>query len=207
MGTNSGTTTPDPFRVLQHRVAEVHWRWKVWKQLFRDSGEEGNRLMNSHAPSFFWLVERTLFDDIVMRLCKLVDPPKGGPPTARRTNLVLQWVFETAKTRLGTGARDVEKLLDELGRLTRTLRSWRNRAIAHEDERTTRRAEPLDSIPFGDIDRAISLAIEIMTGLEEEDQAFLYDTMIAAGDGDSLLQSLRWAEKHVQEATAQHRRP
>lgn len=208
MDPNSNTTNPSPFRVLQHRVAEIHWKWKVWKQLFRDSGEEGYRLMKRQAPSFFVLIQRVLLDDLILQLCKLADPPEGGPKSDRRTNLVLQRAIEDAKPRLGAGTTEaVEQLMGQLTEKTATLRKWRNRRIAHHDMKTAIQAEPLDPIWIADIERTIDLVTEIMKHLQDGNSVFAYDAMIANGDGESLLQSLRWAEQHVQEAVRRGEKP
>src|SRR5690606_10075579 len=160
-------------QLLQSHLAEAHWRWKVWRQMFCDSGEEGYRLMNSQAPAFFGLLENVLLDDIVLWLCKLADPKEQRG----RENLSLEWAITDAEPRLGDQAAKARRLLDELRRLMQPFRTWRHRRIAHHDKKTALRAEVLDPVRFADIDRAIGVATEIMKRLDGGAGEFAYDGM------------------------------
>lgn len=186
---------PSPFEILQHQLADVHLRWRFWKQLFVSEDNENFNLMNVHAASFFWVVEQAMFDDVVLRLCRLADPAEAKGKTPR-PNLTLATAYEEAKPRLGAAAAQVQTLMEELKDILGPLRSVRNRLIAHLDRATAMKAERLADIHFATVEKALDTATQIMQQLEPPDRAFFYQETIAQGDGNDLLRALRRAEHY-----------
>jgi hypothetical protein len=212
MGTNTPRKRkPSAFEILQFRVADVHWRWKVWKQLFTadpskpDEAREWQGLMNSVARDFFVLLQDVLLQDVVLRICKLFDPPTGGPKQAKRTSLSLAAVRESAKGRLTASAEaDIRKRTFALQRTAKPLEAWRNRRLAHDDEQTATGASVLPMLQLARIEKALTQATEIMALLDPDSASreYQYDSMIAFGDGNALKYAIRCAAQYRKECVA-----
>ena len=62
---------------------EVAWIYKKWGQYVELFGTKPSRidLLNNAAPLFFRIVQDTLFEDILVHIARLTDPPKSvGKP-------------------------------------------------------------------------------------------------------------------------------
>lgn len=62
---------------LWHQVVWLHVKWNEYRALF-GTGPEEIALLNAAAPVFFYHVERTFWQDILLHLCRLTDPPRRG---------------------------------------------------------------------------------------------------------------------------------
>lgn len=211
-----GQQPPTPFRILQHRVAEAHWRWKVWKQLYMgkhaDDAEalERVRLMNSWAPAFFTMLKSLLIEDVVLRVCKLADAPKGGPAKAKRRNLSLSAALVDAQSRLTLSEADRASSLIQAFRIAVEpmikLRNWR---IAHEDYDVATGVEDAPAFTDKDVETAMASAVGIMELLDPEFgiAEFGYKSMLANDDGDSLVYALRCADVYHKDRMAKQLGP
>lgn len=108
---------------------EVAWLYRKWEEYVTLFGTKPERieLLNQAAPAFFRVVQDTLWEDVLMHICRLTDPPKS----AGRPNLTCQ--------RLGPLLTD-ERVQDSLAAAisaallaSEFCRDWRNRRIAHHD--------------------------------------------------------------------------
>jgi len=210
------TSMPSDLLILQRRVAEAYWRWKVWKQLFmkargdRGEAKERLRVMNGMASDFFGMIHELLFSDIVVRICKLGDPRESNTPQGKRSNLTLEKLFNDADSRLSKAKKvRARKLLDRFKTDTTFFRLWRNRKEAHEDHLTATRIDLLPAIKLRSIDRVLKSAATILRVLDPAAPAceFAYDQMIAFGDGESMMFALRCAERYVLECREHGKRP
>lgn len=210
---NHGNT---PFQHLQYRVVEAHWRWQIWKQLFLgdpsvpDELMQRHAVMNSAAPAFFAMLHSLLLDDVVLRICKLVDPAEGGPHKARRKNLSLRAAITEASARLTPVAlTEANTLADALDKITEPFKQWRHRRVAHEDHLTAIGDEILPPLSFADVEQSFNSAIKIMQLLDPlaADNEYCYDGKIAMGDGEGLLYALRCAHQYHKECIDQFRAP
>lgn len=197
-----------PFEKLQFRVAEAHWRWKVWKQLYMDDpakpGEAAERikLQDSTAPVFFAMLRQIILQDVVLRLCKLVDAEEGGPSKERRRNFSLRSALVDAQKWLSpTDAASAKLQIDKFYASSTPFIKWRHWDIAHDDYNVAIGAQLLPDVTDTDIDRAMNSAVEIMKLLDPNgaSKAFMYDHMISTDDGDSIIYALRCAKQYNKE--------
>ena len=70
---------------LHSQVVWLHGRWIVYRQIYGTNPERIN-LINEVAPTFFWMVEHSLMNDVQLTLVKLGDPST----TCGRENLTLE---------------------------------------------------------------------------------------------------------------------
>jgi hypothetical protein len=198
-------------------VAEAHWRWKLWKQLFmgsRDAEAESKeriRLMNSAASAFFGVVKKLLVDDVILRVCRLGDRDTTPTRSGLRENLSLANAFEDCKQRLSSAdAATVEQLVRDFKNSIASLVDYRNRVIAHEDLLVALGTEKTPPFSDTDLDRALEDAVSIMKLLDPWSPGVEYgykDLIVSGGDGKSLIYALRCADRYHKDCLAAGRRP
>ena len=133
----------------------LHWKWGEYVTLFGTKPER-IALLNDAAASFFWIVETSLREDILLHIARLVEPPKLG----RKGNLTLQLLPNIVEMTIRT---DTKKLLQTCRTKCKFARDWRNRHIAHRDLRLAlgKTAKPLEQATR----RAVREAIDSITAL------------------------------------------
>ena len=122
------TTIPDPpnslYKLLYNEVTWVHLKWKDFRTLFVHSPERIN-FLNEVAPDFFGNLQRMMWEDVALHLCRLTDPPQSmghDNLTLRRfpAEIVEQPLFS-----------EVQSLVEVAKAKTDFARDWRNRRLAH----------------------------------------------------------------------------
>lgn len=167
-------------------------------------------MMNSAAPAFFAMLEGLLFEDVVLRVCKLIDKAESRTKMGPRRNLSLKAALLDQSARLGAPvAKKLESLIDAFVATSEPLITWRNWYISHEDYLVATGVEPLPPLSGLDVDQAAQKAVEIMELLDpvSETCEFGYDHMIGNGDGASLLYAMRCAQQYHKECLAIGVRP
>src|SRR6185295_5019430 len=73
------------FAELWQQLVYLHCKWMEYVALF---GTRSDRieLLNKSAPTFFRIIQDTLWDDILLHICRLTDPPETG----KNKNLTIQ---------------------------------------------------------------------------------------------------------------------
>src|SRR4030095_7611026 len=66
--------------------AEIHLKWNEYVRLF-GTDEERINLLTQTAPAFFAVVDRVLWDDVLLHICRLTEDT--GPP-GKKERLTLQ---------------------------------------------------------------------------------------------------------------------
>ncbi len=126
------------YDALWQQVAWLHRKWSEYVVLF-GTKESRIALLNQTAPSFFRIMQDSLWEDVLLHVARLTDPPKS----AGRGNLSLQRLPDAIsheETRATVGAKIVKAQA-----ASEFCRDWRNRHIAHRDLRLalSLEAEPL----------------------------------------------------------------
>jgi len=173
---------------LYHRVAWLHMRWVLYRQLYAKS-DPRIALLNDTAGLFFNVVQRTLFNDIVLDLARLTDAPRS----AGKDNLTLQ--------RIADHVSDPE-LHSQVSRLVRvaidackTVRDRRNRQLAHDDLALAlaTSTNPVLGISRADIEAALTAVRELLNTLQlhycQSTVGYEY-ALTGPGDGDALVHYL-----------------
>jgi hypothetical protein len=120
---------------LRNELVWLHDKWREYRKLFGTSKERID-LLNKVAPFFFGYLQHTLFDDILLHLARLTDPPETGSGKNRQENLTMrrlpQLIADT------TFKSKVEKLLNQVEQKCDFARKWRHKRLAHADLLTKR---------------------------------------------------------------------
>lgn len=113
------------YNALWQQLAWLHGKWGEYVDLF-GTRESRVTLMNEAAPRFFRIVQDSLFDDVLIHVARLTDPPKSSG----RDNLTIQRLPPL----VGIAVRpDVEAKTAAALTTCAFARDWRNRRIAHGD--------------------------------------------------------------------------
>lgn len=114
--------------VFYHLWNECVWlndKWSQYTILF-GSSEDRVILLNRTAGHFFKVIQDSLWDDTLIHIARLTDPPKTGT----KHNLTIQHLPDLVtgdlSERIGS---TIEGVLEK----SQFARDWRNRRIAHKD--------------------------------------------------------------------------
>ena len=116
------------YHALWHQVALLHIRWNSYRELFAASPQT-IALLNSAAPAFFFDTERIMWEDVLLHLCRLTDPPQVGKK--KRETLTLKRLPPLVAD--PAISADVQQLVDAADQKTQFARDWRNRRLAHTE--------------------------------------------------------------------------
>jgi HEPN superfamily AbiU2-like protein len=138
-------------------------------------------LMNETAPTFFGHLEDVLWNDVLLHLSRLTDPPATGGQqnlTFRRLpQLVARLPIRDA----------VHTALDRVEGATRFARDWRDRRLAHRDFRHAQdpTVRPLAPASRASVETALRAVRELMQIPEDHfrDTEVAYEQVINAPGG------------------------
>ena len=108
---------------LNNQVVLLHIRWITYRELFGTSPETV-ALLNATASAFFYDVERIMWEDVLLHLCRVTDPEK----TMGKDNLTIQRIPPLANVAINVELKDLVATAVEK---TGFARDWRNRRLAH----------------------------------------------------------------------------
>jgi len=114
------------YNALNNECIWVNLKWQKFVGLFGEN-EKRITILNKSAPRFFWVVQGALWDDTLLHLCRLTDPPQS----VGRDNLTIQLLPRFIKEI--NFRDDIEKLITKAVNTVDFARDWRNRLIAHKD--------------------------------------------------------------------------
>jgi hypothetical protein len=110
---------------IEDIVTTLTWKWQSYCRLF--AHEETVALLNRFAPLAGRLIQDCVFDDVIMGLVRLMDPPK----TNNAENLTLYRLVDHLEN------SDIRKQfhlkLNNLKENAKNLRAYRNKRLAHND--------------------------------------------------------------------------
>jgi len=134
---------------LRNECVWVNLKWQKYVGLF-GTNKKRIDILNRTAPSF-WVVQGALWDDTLLHLCRLTDPPKS----MGRNNLTIQLL--PAQIEDEAFRQEIQTLIGEAVETTGFARDWRNRNIAHRDLslKLNEGVEPLESANRSKVKQAI----------------------------------------------------
>jgi enoyl reductase-like protein len=131
-----GSPLGELYSDLYQQVASLRKKWRDFRALF-DRDRETIDLLNATAPTFFYDLQRMMWEDLLLHLCRLTDPPK----TRKYNNLTLARLPISIPSP-GDLLDQVEKLVKDATQKTQFARDWRNRRLAHRELPTPSAAPP-----------------------------------------------------------------
>lgn len=174
---------------LHNQIAWLHLKWKDFRGLYADTPAT-IALLNDAAPSFFHNLQRMMWEDVLLHLCRLTDRPKS----AGKDTLTLLRISELIPD---ANLRQKVNTQAELARSsTHFARDWRNRRLAHRELPPLhgQTPEPLADASRRHVEIALESIRETINLIEHHylDSPVAYQYSIEAPGGiDALLFRLR----------------
>ncbi len=182
-----GAQLGDLYFELYKEVVWLHLKWKDFRALFV-SNPERVELLNKAAPYFFANLQRMMFEDVLMHLCRLTDPPQS----MGRDNLTLQRLPNSITA--PTLSTQVQSNVDAAKQKTQFARDWRNRALAHQELPQSTGIRPLEPAKLRDVEGALEKIRQTMNCIEQYYQGspVIYaESVEPPGGVESLLWHLK----------------
>ncbi len=181
------------FDSLREETLDLHLRWKLYRHLYAGPKED-IVLLNRSAPSIFAILQSLLFDDCVLRICRITDSNSRGSYEYLSVYQLAELLGNAHVASLGC---DLRPMLRDLETACSKMRTLRNRQIAHADLKQALRitAEPLPGISIDDVNVALRLLSEFLNGIEvplRRVRTFYGDVLLSIdSDAEQLLSLLR----------------
>ncbi len=199
MGAEIGTV----YSALWQEVAWIHKKWRQYVELFGTSSQRID-LLNQAAPSMFRTVQGTLWDDVLLHLARLTDPPKS----MGKSNLSVRHLA-TLVANSPVGSR-VESLGSAALDACEFARDWRNRRLAHRDLDIAlgQSVQPLAAASRQSVKAALNALDEMLNSVSGHylGSTTMFDLGPSGEDAVSLLYLLREGLKSREERRARVKR-
>ncbi len=114
------------YHALHNEVIWLHAKWSEYRKLYAHSSARIGAL-NDVAGFFFRVVQDVLWDDVLLHLVRLIDPPKSGG----KDNLTVSRLPEAITEK--DFADKVRDLVCAAQGSASFASEWRNRHLAHRD--------------------------------------------------------------------------
>jgi hypothetical protein len=153
-----GSPLGEIYHSLSDEVAWLHLKWNDFRELFanRDTVD----LFNAAAPVFFYDLQRQTYENVLLHLCRITDPPQSSG----KSNLTLQRLpalVSDSQLRL-----NLESLVKDTVNKTKFARDSRNRRLAHLELCLDGNAQPLPSATLNDFENALAAIRTLINTLE-----------------------------------------
>lgn len=192
---------------LTRNLIDLRIVWQQYRQLFGADRETIN-LLNRTSGLFFQVVERELWDMVLIAITRITDPASSGRKDPRK-NLTLRSLPELISDE--TLRESVTQDLVMARSSSEDARQHRNRRIAHQDEtyvRTRHEADALPPISRQNIEDAIHALGEVLNNIRRHymNSEMDYSDFVAIDGAETLLQKLRRLEE-LEEQRISWKRP
>jgi hypothetical protein len=181
MGNELGELCYDLYR----EVAWLHVKWQEYRELFGTSRER-IELLNRAAPAFFNFLQAVLFEDVLLHITRLTDPPQSRKDKDNLTLRRLSALLPAPGLKLR-----VDQLLDQAKQKSEFARDRRNRWIAHRDLLTVRNQspQPLAKASREAVEQALGAIRDVMNEVEShyENRRVAYEQSIEPLGGAAAL--------------------
>jgi len=166
---------------------ELVWLYRIWGEYIDLYGTKPSRveLLNLAAGSFFRVVQDALWEQTLLHIARMTDPPKS----AGKTNLSLLSLRDAigdAKARYTVSQRVEEAL-----QASSFCRDWRNRRIAHRDLDVAleRHPQPLAPASRAQVRTALDRIAGVLNAVSQHylDSETHFEGRLHPGGGESLL--------------------
>lgn len=182
-----GPTLGPLYHALYNEVTWLHAKWKQYRILFAESPER-IELLNSVAGFFFRVIQDVLWQDVVLHLARLTDPPQS----MGKDNLTLLRL--PGAVQQPALSRELAILVEEARKDAEFARQRRHRHLAHRDLALAidERAAPLPGVSRENMERALAAVRAVLNRIErhywKSEVAFTH--FLAPDDAEALVYHL-----------------
>lgn len=180
------------FHALDNEVSWLHAKWKQFRHLY--ATPETVDLLNEAAGFFFRVVQDMMWEDAVLHVTRLTDPPSTGRKHKKHNLTLLRLPPAIALAELSTR---VGGFVAKAEAAAAFARDWRNRHIAHRDLHLAlgSGAEPLMAASRSHMETALSHIRDAMNAVNGHYWGSMTDYVrfLAHDDAAALTHNLRAA--------------
>lgn len=181
---------------LTRNLIDLRIVWQQYRQLFGTDQETIN-LLNRTSGLFFQVVERELWDMVLIAITRITDPASSGRKDPRK-NLTLRSLPELISDKALRESVTQDLVIARSS--SEDARQHRNRRIAHQDDtyvRTRHEADALPPISRQNIEDAIYALGEVLNNIRRHymNSEMDYSDFVAIDGAETLLQKLRRLEE------------
>jgi hypothetical protein len=174
-----GAELGEVFHQLKQEAAFLHLKWNEYVRLFGFS-EERIKMLNRAAPGFFWMVERSWWDDLLLHLSRLTDTHNKVLSVQRLAELVDVGIKDEVGSRCDTLVKAAQFATDH-----------RHRRLAHLNIKLAlkKSVKPLKPTSRAAMEAAIAVLDDLLLFVERqffEIERTYYDVLDVLGGADSL---------------------
>jgi AbiU2 len=171
-----------------HECVWLHLKWEEFVVLFGTSPER-IELLNCAAKSFFRTVQDALWNDVLLHICRLIDPPQS----MGKDNLTLRRLPAIVEPALQA---QVVSLLDTCLAKCEFATDWRKRYLAHRDLHLSlqRSAKPLAPASRKQVSEAIASMGSLLNAVQlhyQQSETWWAGPIAPLGNAEALLYVLR----------------
>jgi len=183
MGAQLGT-------VYHHLWQELAWLYAKWNEYVTLYGSNPSRvaLVNKVAPQFFRVLQDALWEDTILHIARMTDPPKS----AGKTNLSIRQLPELVEDE--DLASHLNELVERAISASAFCRDWRNRRLAHRDLdlATGATAIPLTGASREKVKTSLQSLVDVMDAVSTHylESSTLFDMGANFGGAELLLRAL-----------------
>lgn len=143
------------FRAVENRYYILRLYWRLYQSFFCANSERVD-LLNYASRMTAWALEQALFDQVVLHLCRLLDPAesRGG----RDQNLSFRRLAVHVESLAKKSAKSFSELVEKAEQAAKEVRDIRNRRIAHLDLDVAHNRVRLQDVTIEAVDGSIEAA-------------------------------------------------
>ena len=120
-----GTDFGSLFYSLYNEITWLTFKWIEFRELY-GTKESRFELMNKVAPFFFFTIQKVLWENLLLGVARITDPPETMGKKNTTLKALGQYLQDDFKT-------EIEGDLNDILTESKFCRDWRNRWIAHMD--------------------------------------------------------------------------
>lgn len=158
----------------------LHDKWREYRALFAGS-EDRIELLNRAASRFFGQLDGILWEDVLLHLCRITDPPRVGS----HHQLTIQRL-----SGLHQGP-EIQTLVDSAVEASAFARDWRNRHIGHRSlaRAVDPAARPLAHASHASVETALGVLDDLFNAIHVKhfDGGISFDVPGGPGDVEDLV--------------------
>lgn len=181
------------FRKLSNHVAELHYLWNLYLEVFGGDKEQ-MALLNNSGAHFFYLTQRLILENVALTFSKLTDPNRQG----QNENLSLKQIHVFASENQETDLLEkVKPIFSEIEKQVYKFRELRNKKIAHLDlEHELEISDsPLEGISKSYVEESLRLLRTYMNTVQHHyfncETAYQHQVTPIGSGGKTLIRVLR----------------
>lgn len=176
--------------LIKFEIAWLHGRWRIFQQLYCGPSEN-IELLNNTAPTYFYITRKVLLEGILISISRLTDPKS----TLGHKNISLDQIIDRLDENQDRCLKKkLEEQLDTIDEITKTIRNYRSKKLAHWDlEHSLEFEEPLEVITIKTIDDALEAIMKFMNDLEIYflDSETAYEAFSMRADGRTIINIIK----------------